>query len=354
MIFQKVNCMKPLDLLRKLGVVRYGTKSATFTNGRDRPIELMDSGVFNADKELTTKADIKNLMGGSAPAQPPPMPGGAKCPQCGMAIAVPAKFCTGCGARLQAVVPPVTVQPPALMPIRKKNMLPMALVALGIGGFLAVMIWVAIHKLGQGDKRGIVRIGKTEIELPRPTPVPVPEKPMTPVRTDAGNVAMPPATAGGQVSGMKYDLYRNPKFGFLTELPAHWESKVKNNAHVFSGPQGSEDFQTTINFQFIPRQGQSARALAEELVAQWRKMEGFELLDHKRGECFGQPCQLLVARYKLPAGELFQQQQLVIERDPYFYLIAFTAPPELFAKYSFVMNHLMETYKFTAPAAAGQ
>lgn len=347
--------MKLLDLLRKLGVIRYGTKAATFTSGRDRPIELMDAGVFNAAKEITTRQDVKALFGSAPAGQPPPIPVPARCPRCGTPASAPWKYCTGCGASLQAPALPVVAQPPAFAPVRKNTALPLVLVVIGMAGFLAVLLWVAVHKLGQGGK-GVPATSAVQPvpEVSRVAPSARPMQMVSPVMPKADSSALPPNRTTGQVSGMKYDLYRNPKFGFVTELPAHWESKVKNNAHVFSGPQGSEEYQTTINFQIIQRQGQTARSQAEELVAQWRKMEGFELLDQKQGECFGQPCWLLMVRYKLSAGEIFQQQQLVIEREPYFYLIAFTAPPDLFLKYGFVMTHLMETFKFTVPVAAGQ
>lgn len=44
--------MKLLDLLRKLGILRFGTKTATYTSGKDRPIEFMADNVLNAEKDL--------------------------------------------------------------------------------------------------------------------------------------------------------------------------------------------------------------------------------------------------------------------------------------------------------------
>jgi 1,4-dihydroxy-2-naphthoate octaprenyltransferase len=50
--------MSFLDVLRKLGIVRYGAKAGTYTSGTDRPIEFMMDDVFNGDKELTTRKDV--------------------------------------------------------------------------------------------------------------------------------------------------------------------------------------------------------------------------------------------------------------------------------------------------------
>ena len=52
--------MKILDVLRKLGILRYGTKTATYTSMKDRPAEFYMDGVFNAEKDLINQEDVKN------------------------------------------------------------------------------------------------------------------------------------------------------------------------------------------------------------------------------------------------------------------------------------------------------
>lgn len=44
--------MKLLDLLAKLGILRYGAKAAVYKSAKDRPAELMMDGVFNAERDL--------------------------------------------------------------------------------------------------------------------------------------------------------------------------------------------------------------------------------------------------------------------------------------------------------------
>jgi len=52
--------MKFINLLRKLGIFRSGSVKTTYKNGKDRPIELQDSGVFNSKKDLIKiKKNIK-------------------------------------------------------------------------------------------------------------------------------------------------------------------------------------------------------------------------------------------------------------------------------------------------------
>lgn len=47
--------MKFLDLLRKLGIFRSGSVSATYKSGTDRPTEMMMENVFDAKKDLINK-----------------------------------------------------------------------------------------------------------------------------------------------------------------------------------------------------------------------------------------------------------------------------------------------------------
>ena len=51
--------MKFLDVLRKLGIVRYGAKTGTYTSMKDRPAEFYMEGVFNAEKDLINQEDVK-------------------------------------------------------------------------------------------------------------------------------------------------------------------------------------------------------------------------------------------------------------------------------------------------------
>jgi hypothetical protein len=55
--------MKFLDLLAKLGILRYGGKAAVYRSARDRPAEFMQPGVFNAERDLTRASDIKDMLG---------------------------------------------------------------------------------------------------------------------------------------------------------------------------------------------------------------------------------------------------------------------------------------------------
>jgi hypothetical protein len=47
--------MKLLDLLRKMGTFRFGFVKAKYKNAKQRPIELQQSDIFNAKKDMISK-----------------------------------------------------------------------------------------------------------------------------------------------------------------------------------------------------------------------------------------------------------------------------------------------------------
>ena len=56
-----------------------------------------------------------------------------------------------------------------------------------------------------------------------------------------------------------FKKYVNNKFKFSTKFPGNWQSEAKKTktggtALVFSGPQGTDEYFTTINLQVVHRQ----------------------------------------------------------------------------------------------------
>jgi hypothetical protein len=68
------HAMKLLDILAKLGILRYGTKAAVYRSARDRPIEFMGQGVYDAERDLTTLDDVKQAFGRKTEDKPQPPP----------------------------------------------------------------------------------------------------------------------------------------------------------------------------------------------------------------------------------------------------------------------------------------
>jgi hypothetical protein len=55
--------MKILDLLAKLGILRYGAKAAVYRSGRGRPLEFMQDDVLNAERDVTRPNEMKRMLG---------------------------------------------------------------------------------------------------------------------------------------------------------------------------------------------------------------------------------------------------------------------------------------------------
>ena len=49
--------MSLLDVLRKLGILRFGAQAGVYTNAADRPTSLQMDGVFDEKKDLVTAED---------------------------------------------------------------------------------------------------------------------------------------------------------------------------------------------------------------------------------------------------------------------------------------------------------
>lgn len=53
--------MKLLDILRKLGILRFGAVAGTYTSAADRPDALMMDGVYDSKKDLVTREDVARV-----------------------------------------------------------------------------------------------------------------------------------------------------------------------------------------------------------------------------------------------------------------------------------------------------
>ena len=53
--------MKLLDILRKLGILRFGAEAGVYTSAADRPTSLMMDGVYDSKKDLVTGEDVARV-----------------------------------------------------------------------------------------------------------------------------------------------------------------------------------------------------------------------------------------------------------------------------------------------------
>jgi hypothetical protein len=52
---------KVINTLRKIGVLRYGTKKGSYTSTKNMPTELFMENVYDADKDLVNKKDVEGF-----------------------------------------------------------------------------------------------------------------------------------------------------------------------------------------------------------------------------------------------------------------------------------------------------
>jgi len=51
-----------LEILSKLGILRFGAKKGVYRSGTDRPTEFLMDDVFDAKRDLTTKEDVSGAI----------------------------------------------------------------------------------------------------------------------------------------------------------------------------------------------------------------------------------------------------------------------------------------------------
>jgi hypothetical protein len=58
--------MSLIDVLRKLGILRFGAEKAVYRNAKDRPMSFQDDGVFNSKKDVI---DLNKKTNPPSPAE---------------------------------------------------------------------------------------------------------------------------------------------------------------------------------------------------------------------------------------------------------------------------------------------
>jgi hypothetical protein len=157
-------------------------------------------------------------------------------------------------------------------------------------------------------------------------------------------------------SAQQYTDYTNQRLGFSFQVPANWPAPEKKSVAtlIFSGPQGSLQYRTTINVQLVQRKANAnLQTEAKEIIKQWATAPKYKLLSRQTGSLAGKRGMRLVVQYQLPGTEeMFKQEQFIVDRPPYFFWIGYTAPLELFDANRHFMAKAIETLKFMPMQAA--
>jgi hypothetical protein len=335
-----------IDWLRRLGVLRWGARSGTYTSGADRPVEFMMDGVFDGRKDLVPAGTRRDA-----------------CPRCGAPLRPGNSFCASCGSPA-ATAAASSVASRHRSPSVKTSAigcLAGGLVAAGLVGVLLLVGHLVRSRAAKEASTGAVRDATVPAAAARGAVKP-------PAKAKRGPsppaVSTPPLPSGGRPgatspaattlttmpvpAGVRFRRMDNPRFGYQVELPAHWVSEVRDDAQVFSGPQGQADHEVTLNVQVIRKSpGGSIRAQADEIKHQWARMSDYALHGERETELRGRPTVFLMAVFR-PQGEgVYEQAQVIVDRAPYYYWIGYTTPRPLFDGHLWVLNHALNTFDFT-------
>ncbi len=146
--------------------------------------------------------------------------------------------------------------------------------------------------------------------------------------------------------------YQNKQFRFATVVPKNWVSELRNtkttSARIFSGPERTEAYYTTINFQVVIRKPrETVEDQANEIQKQWATAPRYKLLANDTGTLGGQPAVRLIAVYQAPGTtETYGQEQYITVNGDYFYWIGYTAPGNLYDQYHPIMERAINNFRF--------
>jgi hypothetical protein len=84
---------KALSLVRKLGILRYGTTTYKYTSGKDMPAQALFDDVYDEEKDLVTKKDRQHLTNKIFHSNHDQR---NFCPQCGAKLTPETSLCPDC------------------------------------------------------------------------------------------------------------------------------------------------------------------------------------------------------------------------------------------------------------------
>ena len=148
-------------------------------------------------------------------------------------------------------------------------------------------------------------------------------------------------------SQVQYAPYTNEAYNFSVQLPSHWEQEASGNAMVFSGPQDTEEWNTTINFQIIPLADSiTIDSVSGQLQSQWQGSPNYKLLSETPGKLDGHPALRLLVTYGIEGQNVtISQEQLLVRGNSSIYAIAYTAPESLFERHHDKMAVALDSFR---------
>ncbi|MEI6246242.1 MAG: hypothetical protein WCQ64_14505, partial [Acidobacteriota bacterium] len=150
--------------------------------------------------------------------------------------------------------------------------------------------------------------------------------------------------------------FRDDKFGFSFELPPTFAYSVTpQKNYLFEGPKGTDAYELSIILQFVTKSqnpGSSADLQLRGLAAELSRAPNGAIKTRDTISVGGATAPFVSATYdaKNSTGVVvpFGHTQVVVDHGPYYYLISYSGPIEIFKKYMPAFQHLIESFTFTS------
>lgn len=155
-----------------------------------------------------------------------------------------------------------------------------------------------------------------------------------------------------------YKKFRDSKFGFSFELPKNWKFHVSagKGDYIFSGPEETNESEVVIVVQIIDtRMGEMTDLKTQmlDLISQILQVSEAEIVKKSQIEVAGQAAPFFIATYqaanKMKQAVEFGHTQLALLHEPYFILVSYAAPREIYQEQIDIFQHMADTFVLSTP-----
>jgi len=168
------------------------------------------------------------------------------------------------------------------------------------------------------------------------------------------------------ITELTYDLYEDPDYDFELEVPSHWESETEEAYIMFSGPEDSNEYASSIIVRYLPAQAvggsyDSLQELLQVYKESYEANENTELLTafDLQQPLSGAPEGSLEASENARLYREYRWEDRLVVLDMYmlkhgnsFYLLEYLVFEEDYAGSENYWKHALETFKATGTIAA--
>ncbi len=157
---------------------------------------------------------------------------------------------------------------------------------------------------------------------------------------------------------MSFKTFQDKQFGFAFELPQTWSFQIAKGSgnYIFKGPEETDESAITIIVQVIDtRLGQMTDLKTQmfDLVNQVLQFPEAVIIKKDQLEVDGQSSPFFIATYSIENTKkqavIYGHTQLGLIQHPYFLLISYSAPRDIYQKNIDTFQHMVDTIVLTPP-----